>query len=441
MSYTTRLRARMAEAGRPIRVGLAGAGQMGSGFVAQVQRIDGLDVAAIADVDPQRAIKAYGAAGVVEVSDGSTGDMAELLDGGGHLVVTAAAMLADLAVDMVIDATGVPDVGAQLSLAALRSGKDVGLLNVECDVTIGLLLAELARRRGLVYTVCRGDEPAEARRLVDFALDLSFEVICAGKGKNNPLDPTATPESLRAEAAEKRMNPKMLCSFVDGSKAMIEMAALANATGLQVSRRGMYGPSASVAGLAQVFALREDGGVLDRPGVVDYCTGDVAPGVFVVVRSDNAVVLEEMCYLKMGTGPYFAFYRPYHLASIEAPLTIGEAALDRTPSLQPRHWVAEVAAAAKRNLTPGDVIDGIGGSTVYGVIEDAAVFAEQGLTPLGLLAGARLLRAVPQGQLLTRADVEIDEECTIARLRVLQEQWMSGTLSADDLETAVAAVV
>lgn len=440
MSYTARLRTLMAETGRPIRVGLAGAGQMGSGLVAQVQRIDGLDVAAIADVDPERATKAYAGAGVTDVVSGSAFDVAAAVEGGGHVVLSEAALLADLPLDMVIDATGVPDVGAQLTLAALRSGKDVGLLNVECDVTIGLLLAELARRRGLVYTVCRGDEPAEARRLVDFARDLSFEVVCAGKGKNNPLDPTATPESLTAEAADKGMNPKMLCSFVDGSKAMIEMAALANATGLEVSRRGMYGPTATVASLPQVFALREDGGVLDRAGVVDYCTGDVAPGVFVIVRSDSAVVLEEMSYLKMGPGPYFAFYRPYHLASIEAPLSIGEAALDRLPSLQPRHWRAEVAAAAKRALAPGDVIDGIGGSTVYGVIEDASAFAEQQFVPLGLLAGADVVRAVPQGQLLTWADVKIDDSLTIARLRVLQEQFVSGALTADDLETAVADI-
>lgn len=438
MSYATRLRARMAEAGRPIRVGLAGAGQMGSGFVAQVQRIDGLDIAAIADIDPHRATRAYAAAGVTGVTDGSAG--AGAIDDGGHVVVADAAQLAELPLDMVIDATGVPDVGAQLSLAALRSGKDVGLLNVECDVTIGLLLAELARRRDLVYTVCRGDEPAEARRLVDFARDLAFEVVCAGKGKNNPLDPIATPESLQAEALGKRMNPKMLCSFVDGSKAMIEMAALANATGLEVSRRGMYGPKATVAGLAQVFALQQDGGVLDRSGVVDYCTGDVAPGVFVVVRSDNVTVLEEMSYLKMGPGPYFSFYRPYHLASLEAPLSIGEAALDRVPSLQPRQWVAEVAAAAKRDLAPGDLIDGIGGSTVFGVIEAAGVFADQGLVALGLLAGARVLHPVRQGQLLTQADVQIEADSTIARLRVLQERWIAGTLAADDLESEVAVV-
>lgn len=439
MSYVERLRERMSERGRPVRVGLAGAGQMGSGFVAQVQRIDGLEIAAIADVDPGRVVAVYAAAGVTDV--GTDADATAVVAAGGHVALADAVGLAEVGVDMVIDATGVPDVGAQLSLAAIRSGIDVGLLNVECDVTIGLLLSELARRRDLIYTVCRGDEPAEARRLVDFARDLAFEVICAGKGKNNPLDPTATPDSLQAEAEAKGMNPKMLCSFVDGSKAMIEMAALANATGLRVSRRGMYGPRASVDTLAEVFALAADGGVLDRPGVVDYCTGDVAPGVFVIVRSDDETVLEEMTYLKMGPGPYFAFYRPYHLASIEAPLTIGEAALDRRASLAPRHWVAEVAACAKRDLAAGEVIDGIGGSTVYGMIEDAEVFAEQTLVPLGLLAGARLTRPVAQGAVLTRADVEIDEDSTIARLRAVQEEFVAGRLSSDQLAGAVDRAV
>src|SRR6478752_1253136 len=179
MGYSNRLAAREAETGRPVRVGLAGAGQMGSGFVAQVQRITGLEIGAIADVDPNRAVNAYKAAGVDPDVEG----------GKRHAVLTDAAALAQADVDMVVDATGVPDVGAALTLGALRAGK--------------------------IYTLCRGDEPAEAVRLVEFARDLAFEVVAAGKGKNNPLNPSATPDSLREEATSKHMNPKMLCSFVD----------------------------------------------------------------------------------------------------------------------------------------------------------------------------------------------------------------------------------
>jgi predicted homoserine dehydrogenase-like protein len=214
-------------------------------------------------------------------------------------------------------------------------------------VTIGGYMAQLAEESTALYSVCRGDEPVETKILVDYARDLNFEVICAGKGKNNPLDVYATPESLTERAAAKQMNPKMLTSFVDGSKAMIEMASLANTTGLGVSKRGMHGPASTVPTLHQTFALKEDGGILDRAGVVDYCTGPVAPGVFVVVRTEDPYVHHEMTYLQMGDGPYFALYRPYHLASLEAPLTVYEMVLDHRPSLTSEHWTAEVGAQSE----------------------------------------------------------------------------------------------
>jgi predicted homoserine dehydrogenase-like protein len=219
----------------------------------------------------------------------------------------------------------------------------------------------------------------------------------------------------------------MLCSFVDGSKAMIEMAALANTTGLNVSTRGMHGPESSVPTLHKTVALREDGGVLDRPGVVDYCTGPVAPGVFVVVRTDDPYVNHELTYLKLGDGPYFSLYRPYHLASIEAPLTVYQMVLDRTPSMVAEHWTAEVAAWTKRDLKAGEVVEGIGGSMVAGMIDDSGDFAADGLVPIGVVAGARLTRDVAAGSLLTYADVELDETSTIVSLRRLQDTLLTGT--------------
>ncbi len=174
--------------------------------------------------------------------------------------------------------------------------------------------------------------------------------------------------------------------------------------------------------LAQVFRPAADGGVLDRPGVEDYCTGPVAPGVFVVGRSDDPIVVEEMAYLSMGDGPYYAFYRPYHLASIEAPLTVATAVLDRVSTLEPVTWVAEVISAAKRDLRPGDRIDGIGGTTVYGVLDSAGVAAADRLLPLGLVARATVVRDVPIDQPLTYDDVELDPDSVIARLRGLQDR-------------------
>lgn len=426
MSYTERLLERERTLQRPIRVGLVGAGQMGLGFIAQVGRIAGMQISAVADVLPGRAEAALRKTGAEPLVTHDLDTLASSVEAGRPVAVTDAALLTQLPVDIIVDASGVPEVGAQIAFSGLLAGKDVALLNVECDVTVGYVLSAIARQCGRVYTVCRGDEPAEAKRLVDFARDLAFEVVCAGKGKNNPLNPHATPEELTDEATGKNMNPKMLTSFVDGSKAMIEMASLANTTGLEVSKRGMYGPPSTVETLSATFCPIEDGGVLDRTGVVDYCTGPVAPGVFVIVRSDDPIVAEEMTYLKMGDGPYFTLYRPYHLASIEAPLSLAEAILDQVPSLAPTHWNAEVVAAAKRALHVGDTLDGIGGTTVYGVIESATALREQNLVPLGLLDGARIVREVPVDGVLTMDDVELRPGTTIAALRQLQDRMLAG---------------
>ena len=247
MNLSARLRAREQELGRPVRIGLAGAGQMGMGFVAQVQRIGGMTTAAIADVLPGRPKAAFAQAGVNGVVEGDDPDqLAQAVADGRPVAVADARLLVDLPVDVVVDATGVPDVGALLSYAALTGGKDVATLNAEADVTIGLLLAKVAHSAGQVYALCKGDEPVEVKELFDYVTDIGFEVVCAGKGKNNPLQPHATPDTVAEEAAVKHMNPKMLASFVDGSKTMIECASMANATGLELSRRGMYGPDTTV---------------------------------------------------------------------------------------------------------------------------------------------------------------------------------------------------
>jgi predicted homoserine dehydrogenase-like protein len=421
MSYRDRLQHRLEDTGRPLRVGLVGAGQMGRGFAAQLLRMPGISLSAVLDVQRERAEDALGQAGIKPADVASLEDAVKAIEEGGSVALGSVDEIGGLPLDIVVEATGVPDVGARTAIESLAAGMGFATLNVESDVTIGRYLALLAEGSEGIYSVCRGDEPVETKILVDFARDLNFEVICAGKGKNNPLDPTATPESLTAQATAKGMNPKMLTSFVDGSKAMIEMAALANTTGLGVSKRGMHGPPSTVPTLHQTFALQADGGVLEKAGVVDYCTGPVAPGVFVVVHTDDPYVHHEMTYLQMGDGPYFAFYRPYHLASIEAPLTVYEMALDKRASLTSEHWTAEVGAEAKRALRAGEKIDGIGGSTVRGMIDDSAVFAEENGVPLGVLAGATVVRDVPEGQLLTYLDVELLEDSTIVRMRRIQE--------------------
>ena len=426
MSYRDRLQQRLDETGQPLRVGLVGAGQMGTGLAAQLLRMPGITLSAVLDVQKERAEDALGQAGITPDPADDVDKAAQAIERGGSVALTAIDDLGGLPLDIVVEATGVPDVGARIAVEGLAAGINVATLTVESDVTVGGYMAQLADESTALYSVCRGDEPVETKILVDYARDLNFEVICAGKGKNNPLDPYATPESLTERAAGKQMNPKMLTSFVDGSKAMIEMASLANTTGLGVSKRGMHGPASTVPTLHQTFALKEDGGILERAGVVDYCTGPVAPGVFVVVRTEDPYVHHEMTYLQMGDGPYFALYRPYHLASLEAPLTVYEMVLDHRPSLTSEHWTAEVGAQAKRPLTAGEKVDGIGGSMVRGLIDPSEDFARDGLVPLGVLSGAVLKRDVPTDHTLTYDDVELNESSVIVRMRRIQEDIAEG---------------
>lgn len=421
MSYRDRLQQRLDETGRPLRVGLVGAGQMGRGLAAQLLRMPGISLSAVLDVQHERAVEALTQAGIKPSDTRDVDTAARVIESGGSVALEGIADLGGLPLDVVVEATGVPDVGARIAVEGLAAGMSVATLTVEADVTVGRYTRQLAEESAGLFSVCRGDEPVETKILVDYARDLNFEVICAGKGKNNPLDPYATPDTLAERAAGKQMNPKMLTSFVDGSKAMIEMASLANTTGLGVSKRGMHGPPSTVPTLHQTFALKEDGGVLDRAGVVDYCTGPVAPGVFVVIRTEDPYVHHEMSYLQMGDGPYFALYRPYHLASIEAPLTVYEMVLDHRPSLTSEHWTAEVGAQTKRAMKAGERIDGIGGSTVRGLIDPAEDFARDGLVPLGVLSGAVLTRDLPVDHTLTYDDVELNEDSIIVKMRRIQD--------------------
>lgn len=402
---------------------LVGAGQMGRGFGYQVARMPGLSLALVVDIDPARIHSLFDDIGIKDVIISSDIKiLTEAILAGKAAGTTTTEFIAELPYDIVVEATGVPDIGARVAYSCLQAKKDVAVLNVEMDVTIGPLLHNIAQRGGAVYTVCHGDEPIEAKVLVDFARDLQFEIVAAGKGKNNPFEPLSTPDTVRDRAIARQMNPKMLCSFTDGTKTMTEMVALANATGLELSKRGMYGPQATIKTLASVFALQSDGGVLDRPGVVDYCMGDVAPGVFVIVRSDAPYINHEMSYLAMGPGPYFVLYRPFHLASIEAPLSVARAVLDRESSLFAPSLQAEVVTMAKKDLNPGDKIDGIGGFTVRGYADIAKDSQRDNLVPIGLIQGAVVQKSIKVGDLISYDQVELDESSLIVQLRREQDK-------------------
>ena len=414
MDRLRRLRERRDHLGRPVRVAMVGAGQMGRGLAAQLGRIDGLEPVAAIDRDRDRAVEALRLAGA---GTGADGDPVAAVAEGRAVALTETDVVAELDVDVVIEATGVPSVGAEVAERSLAAGIHTVMLNVETDATIGIALADIARRTGAVYTVADGDEPVAAKELYDLAQELALEVVCAGKGKNNPSIPTATPESCAAEAAAKHMNPKMLASFQDGSKTMVEMAALANATGLPPDVIGMHGVTAEVGELARTLVPMADGGVLSASGRVDYAFGP-APGVFVVVATDDPTVAEEMTYLKMGPGPYFTLYRPFHLASIEAPRTVITAVLDGRPALQASRWCAEVVATAKQDLHPGDVLDGIGGRHMRGTVHPSD--AADGLLLLGVAEGATVIRPVRAGDPIPADAVEVVPSA-VTRLRAVQD--------------------
>ena len=414
MNYTEELIKREKELGRPVRVGLAGAGQMGSGLAAQIGKIPGMELVACADIDLARAENALKLAGIDKI--GHNSDASASIENGQGGVVDNAKALAELPIDIVYEATGVPWVGAEVADACIDASKHILMLNVETDVTIGQYLANKANKNGVIYSVANGDEPVACKELYDFSVDLGFEIVCVGKGKNNPLDQTANPDTCLEKATKKKMNPKMLASFEDGSKTMIEMAALANAIGLPPDRVGMNGPVSEVKDLNKTLIPSEDGGVLSGIGRVDYAFGP-APGVFSIVKSDNQTVIDEMEYLSMGAGPYYTFYRPYHLASIEAPRSVGMAIINKEPGLQPTTWIAEVIGHAKKDLAKGDKIDGIGGYASYGVtypVEQSKEFV-----PLGLLEGAEVLEDIKAGEPISKSAVQLPDNL-INNLRTLQ---------------------
>jgi predicted homoserine dehydrogenase-like protein len=414
---------------RPIRVGLVGVGQMGAGFIAQTSLMNGMDVIAASDIDIQRAVAAFRAIGIGEDAiailppDAPRYYANEAIAAGKRVVSTNAALIPDIdAVEAVVEATGIPSIGALVAYRSILARRHIIMLNVETDVTVGYLLKRMADSAHVIYTTAAGDEPGAILELYDFATSLGFDVVTLGKGKNNPLDRSATAEQLAEQAQKQEMSPKMLASFVDGTKTMVEMTAVANATGFVPDVSGMHGPSATPDTLAQIFCPSEDGGILHNRGVVDYAVGGVAPGVFLIFTTNQPKVMKDLRYLRLGPGPYWALYRPYHLANIETPLSVAQAVLYHQTTLAARGIpVAETTAVAKKDLAAGDIIDGLGGTMVYGNIERVETAKDSRMLPLGIVERARVLRPIAKGQTLTYDDVVLDEQSFIVHARRLQD--------------------
>jgi predicted homoserine dehydrogenase-like protein len=440
----------LAKEGKSINVGVVGAGQMGLSIISHLNSIKGFKVCAVADKSMERVDQICSSlslsrrdifevensyAGSIlntnlgnilagkKVSDFSFKKTSEAISAGKIVFTNDFTMLAEIPeIDIAVDATGYTDIGAGVALTALLGNKDVVTLNVETDITVGPILKKIADERNLVYTLAAGDEPAVLMELFDFADGLGFKIICAGKGKNNPLDRHANPASLEEYASKKGSSGKMMTSFVDGTKSMIEMACLSNATGLIPDCRGMHSPKAKIAELLSVFCLKNEGGILEREGVVDFVIGDLAPGVFLIFSTQNKLTKELLNYLLMGEGPNYLLYRPYHIPGIETPLSIARAYFERKPWIVPSGGlVSEVITVAKKSLKKGEKIDGIGGYSVYGLIDRYDTAAGDDLLPVGLSNNCVLKNNIAEDEPISKNDVEYDPATLLAQLRKLQD--------------------
>lgn len=444
------LLAQRAAAGQPIRVGLVGAGKFGGGLVAQIAQMRGIEITAIAEQSIERARQAFIRANMLpenalqEVHD--LNSLHDAIRAGKRAMVEDGLLLTqcDL-LDVIVEATGLPEVGAWIAYQAILQRKHVIMVNVEADVVVGPILRRMADSAGVVYSMVDGDQPACTMRLVDWARTLGFEIVAAGRGTVLYADdPSATPDTvperfgLSQEMVTRRgVNLKMYNSFRDGTKAQTEMTALANAAGLVPDRRGMHEPSVNIPEIARVFSLESEGGILSQHGVVELANsvaGDgktllpngLKMGVFCVVRSEHPFTQEDLrdyYFMATGGGDHnYLLYRPYHLVAVEAPMSILSAVFHQqaTGSCLPTA-TAECITIAKRDLEAGEVLDGGGGYTVLGMCEKASIAQAENLLPLGLSPGARLSVDVPAGQAITYAMVDAPRDSFIWTLRQMQD--------------------
>ncbi|WP_311641882.1 SAF domain-containing protein [Selenomonas noxia] len=423
--------AKREEEGKIIRAGIVGAGQMGRGMVTQMALMKGIMPAIVSDIKMDNVINAFHYAGISDedIAVAKTLEEANRYMEQGKYVATENADFISHAnlVEVAIDVTGVPEVGVKIAIDAMNNKKHVVMMDVETDVVIGSYLKKLGDRNDVIYTGSAGDEPGAVMELYSFARAMGMEVKVMGKGKNNKLDYDCNPDTVLEEATRRKMSPRMLTSFKDGTKTMVEMTAMSNATGLIPDVIGGHGPSASpkdrCAELNEIFKLKKDGGILNQHGVVEYVNG-IAPGVFVTVTTQNEEIAYQMGYHSMGPGPLWTLYRPYHLCNLETPLTVAKIVIDGEPTIIPLDGpVSECIAVAKRDLKAGETIDGIGGYTTYGSIATAQETYEKGYVVYALVnKNTRMKCDVKKGTLLTLDMVELDTSTQLYQVRKEQDK-------------------
>jgi predicted homoserine dehydrogenase-like protein len=437
---------RQAETGRPIRVGVIGAGKFSTMFLAQVRITPGMQLVGIAELDPQKAKQACLRVGFPEYSLSLGSSAAAINDGarsGKTILTDDSDQLIQAEVDVILEITGVPEAGARHAWRALEAGKHVVMVNVEADALLGPVLRKSADEKGLVYSMAYGDQPALICELIDWAQVTGLEVVCAGKGtRYQPEYHYSTPQTVWShygfsgeQLASGDYNPQMFNSFLDGTKSAIEMCAVANATGLRPQKCGLKFPPAAVDTLPDILKPESAGGILEHSGTVEVIASeerDGTPverglrwGVYVVFKAPSSYV--KRCFTEYGlatdsSGHYSALYRPYHLIGLELGISVASVALRGEPTGSSQAFVADVAAVAKRELRPGDILDGEGGYTVYGRLVRAKDSLAGRYLPVGLSGQAKVIRPVAKDTVLSYDDVAIDDKLFSHELRRTMEK-------------------
>ena len=407
--------------GNPIRVGMVGAGYMGRGITLQITNyIRGMELVAISNRTLSEAERAYRQAGVESVKPVETVAQLEESIARKQCAITDDAMILCQAegIDALIEVTGTIEYSAHVTMRAIENNKHVILMNAELDATIGPILKAYADRAGVIITTSDGDQPGVIMNLYRYVNAIGCKPVLAGNMKGLQ-DPYRTPETQKGYAEKYKQKPQMVTSFADGTKISMEMAVVANATGLSAGKRGMYGPRCKhVNDAVNLFPMDQ----MLNGGLVDYILGaEPAPGIFVLGYNENPIQQQYLNYYKMGDGPLYVFYTPYHICHFETPLTVARAVLFKDAAATPIGGpVCDVIAVAKRDLKAGEVLDSIGGFTCYGMLENSGVCHAEDLLPMGLSEGCRLKINIKRDQAITYKDIELPPGRLCDKLRAEQ---------------------
>jgi predicted homoserine dehydrogenase-like protein len=421
--------------GKPIRVGMVGAGFMGRGVALQMLNVTpGMELVAISNRNLEGAKRAYREAGVDNfVTVDTLSELNQAIHDGRHAVTEDALLLARAdGIDAVVEVTGHVMFGAEVTLEAIKNHKHVITMNAELDGTVGPYLKVLADREGVIFTGADGDQPGVIINLYRFVKGIGVKPVLCGniKGLHDPYRNPTTQEGFAKKWGQKA---SMVTSFADGSKISFEQAIVANATGMRVAKRGMHGPTVPsgtpIDQAGNWYPLQD---LAEGPGIVDYVVGAVpAPGVFVLGMHDHPAQQHYLNLYKLGEGPLYTFYRPYHLCHFEVPNSVARAVLFQDATIAPLGAPAvEVVATAKVDLKAGETLDGIGYYMTYGLAENADVTLQENLLPIGIAEGCRLKYDIPKDQVLTYADVELPEGRLIDQLRSEQQAHFFGQVAS-----------